>query len=445
MADQIKHLKSYHEGHPNPQRYRENYESLNGEWKFAFDEANEGLLLHYEREFPEGGKIVVPYPYQCAASGINLPDKQCDVIWYERNFTIGSLEQTHKITFLGVDYLTSVFVNGRYLFTHEGGYDAFEVDVTPYVTLGENKITLRVEDTMAIDQIRGKQRWRKQSFTCFYTETSGIVRDVYMEHLNKKHIKDFTLAADYLKKTLTVCAEAPKGCVFSVRLTDANGGLVQERSFDVNGDKEQFSLYLDAVRAWSHEDPYLYNLKLTLFSDGKEVDKIYSYCGFTTVELCGDRVLLNGRDTYLKFVLNQGYWRDTITTLTEAEIIRDAELTLACGFNGARMHEHVPSSLNFYYMDLLGLYAWQECPSAHGYSYKANKQYFAQFPRMIHDHFSHPCIMAYVLWNESWGVNEIRENDEMRQMTAEMYAQIKAVQAAGSSFPTTAGSIPFPM
>ena len=427
MKNQPVHVASYHKGHPNPQRYRENYESWNGAWNFAFDEANEGLLRHYEREFPAGTKIVVPYPYQSAASGINLPDKQCDVVWYEKEFAIDSLDQAHIVTFSGVDYLTTVFVNGKYVMTHEGGYDAFTVDVTPYVSVGKNKITLRVEDTMAIDQVRGKQRWRKDSFTCFYTETSGIVRDVYIEHRNKAHIKDFTLKTDFCKKTLTVCAEAPKGSMLAVRLSDADGRTVFEQSFAMQCGTDEFVLNAGDVRAWSHEDPYLYNVELTLFADGKEVDKVYSYCGFTTVELRGNRIFWNGRDTYLKFVLNQNYWLDTITTPTEEEIIEDARLTLACGFNGARMHEHIPSPLNFYYMDLLGLYAWQECPSAHGYSYKANKQYFAQFPRMIREHFSHPCIMAYVLWNESWGVNEIGESDEIRQMTAQMYEKIKAI------------------
>lgn len=427
MTNQIRHLKSYHRGHPDPQRYRENYENLNGEWKFAFDEKKEGILLQYERNFPTGMKIIVPYPYQSAASGIGLSDKQCDVIWYERNFTISSLEQSHIITFLGVDYLTSVFVNGTYVMTHEGGYDAFTVDVTPYAVIGKNKITLRVEDTMAIDQIRGKQRWKESSFKCFYTETSGIVRDVYIEHRNKIHVRDFTLKTDFLKKRLTVCVEAPAGTVLAIKLFDMEEKTVQEKSFELQEHRGEVTLNVGDVRAWSHEDPYLYNVELTLFADGKEVDKIYSYCGFTTVELRGSRIFWNGRDTYLKFVLNQGYWADKITTPTEEDILKDAQLTLACGFNGARMHEHIPSPLNFYYMDLLGLYVWQECPSAHGYSYKANKQYFMQFPRLIREHFSHPCIMAYVLWNESWGVNEIEESDKIQQMTLDMYEKIKAI------------------
>ena len=193
----LKHTQSYRKGHPDPQKFREEYELLNGEWKFVFDQDDSGLLKHYEREFPkEHLKINAPYPYQCEKSGINLPEKQCNVIWYEREFHLNADDKKHVIVFHGVDYKTAVFVNGQYALTHEGGYDMFRVDVTPYAIAGENKITLRIEDTMAIDQPRGKQRWRKDSFTCFYTETSGIVRDVYMEHLNKLHIEDITLRAE---------------------------------------------------------------------------------------------------------------------------------------------------------------------------------------------------------------------------------------------------------
>lgn len=421
----MKHVYSYHKGHPNPQRYRENYQSLNGEWKFCFDENDQGLLNRYELDFPKGVTINVPYPYQCEKSGINLPDKQCDVIWYEKDFTVSDLTKDNLIYFTAVDYKTTVFVNGKYLMRHEGGYDRFYVNVNDFAILGKNKITLRIEDTMEIDQIRGKQRWRKDSFTCFYTETSGIVQDVYMETLDKRHIEDFTLNADYTSKTLTVSATATVGTSLKVTLKDIDGVTVREEKFDVTENLHDYAIKLDEVNGWTSENPYLYNVTLALYDGGSLVDEIFTYCGFITVKLNGNRVYVNGNDTYLKFVLNQGYFTDTITTPTEEEIENDIKLTLACGFNGARMHEHVPSDLNFYYMDLLGHYAWQECPSAHGYSYKAYKQYFNQFPKLIKQRFSHPCIIGYVLWNESWGIWEIRESEEMQKMTADMYNLVK--------------------
>lgn len=422
----MNHVKSYHKGHPNPQKYRSDYTVLNGEWDFCFDENDEGLLAHYEINFPKGLKINVPYPYQSEKSGINLPDKQCDVIWYQTTVNIENLDKENIIHFGAVDYLTTVFVNGKYVMCHEGGYDGFSVSLNDYVKVGENKLTLRVEDTMAIDQVRGKQRWRKDSFTCFYTETSGIVKDVYLERLSKKHIGDFTLKADYLKKSLTVTADCPVGTNFSITLTDNCDQIVAKKVFNVQNETADYVVELDEVNPWSDKTPYLYNVTLSLVCGGKKTDEVLSYCGFTTVELRKNKVYINDKETYLKFVLNQGYFSDTITTPTEDEIVKDIELTLECGFNGARMHEHVPSPLNFYYMDLLGHYAWQECPSAHGYSYKAQKQYFKQFPKLIKEHFSHPSIIAYVLWNESWGVNEIRESEEIRQMTVEMYNLVKA-------------------
>lgn len=430
---QVKHVLSYRKGHPNPQKFRENYLSLNGEWKFVFDEDDAGLLKGYQHQFPADClTIVVPYPYQCEKSGINLPQKQCDVIWYEKELTLGHCADVMLVTFQSVDYKTTVFVNGKYVTTHEGGYDMFSADVAPFVTEGKNKITLRVEDTMSIDQIRGKQRWRKDSFTCFYTETSGIVRDVYLERLDRDHIRDFVLRADYAGKTLTAELTAPAGTEFTLTLKDADGKPVKSQTYAVTEENGAYLMQLDAVTGWSCENPYLYNVELTLARGGKTTDRILSYCGFITVACKDKRFYINGKDTYLKLVLNQGYWEDTITTPTEEEMIGDVELTLACGFNGARMHEHTPSPLNFYYMDLYGLYAWQECPSTNAYSYAAYRQYFKQFPRILHDHFSHPCILGYVLFNESWGINEVGESEEEQKLTADMYALVK--QTAGGRF-----------
>ncbi len=418
---------SYKKGHPNPQKFRPGYELLNGEWSFVFDEDDAGLDRGYQTDFPrEHLKIIVPYPYQSPASGVNLPDRQCDVIWYEREFLIDDLGGRYIITFNSVDYESQVFINGRLALEHEGGYDIFSVDATPYIKKGKNKLTLRVKDEMNIDQIRGKQRWRKQSFTCFYTETSGIVRDVYIEHLQQSYVEDFIIRADYLTKTFCLEANAVGGDEISVTLYDREGREVASGKTSLNEGKCKLSFTLDGVNGWSNSSPYLYDVKILLSEGGRACDEILSYCGFKTLETKDKHFYINGTDTYLKLVLNQGYWSDTITTPTEEQIIGDIKLTIDCGFNGARMHEHTPSPLNFYYMDLYGLYAWHECPSAHGYSYKAQKQYYKQFPRIIRDHFSHPCIMAYVLFNESWGVNEIRESDEIREMTADMYRLAKA-------------------
>ncbi len=435
MNKSVTHTRSYRQGHPNPQKFRESYTVLNGVWDFAFDEQNSGIKKHFEQNFPSSSlKINVPYPYQSPASGINLPDKQCDVVWYERTFEVDDLSSEYVITFQSVDYKTVVYINGCPACEHEGGYDIFTVNATPFVKLGTNKLTLRVEDEMRMDQIRGKQRWRRDSFTCFYTETSGIVRDVYMEKLATRHIDDFKLRADYESKILSVDAKIADGAgaTLLISLSDKEGKEVASKSVLLDGDSVHTDMVLDFVNAWSHENPYLYDLTFTL-SDGEWVfDKVLSYCGFVTFGIKDKHFYVNGVDTYLKFVLDQGYWTDTITTPTEKEIAEDVERTLACGFNGSRMHEHTPSPLNFYYADIYGLYVWHECPSPYGYSYYSNKQCRAQFPRIIDDHYSHPSIMAYVIFNESWGIDDVRRNREIQELTVDLYNQVKAI--AGSRF-----------
>ncbi len=425
----ITHTKSYHKGHPNPQCYRDNYVSLNGEWKFVFDENDEGLEKHYETNFPDDYLLInVPYPYQSVASKINLPDKQCDVIWYEKEINIKSLEKVNRITFLGVDYKTTVFVNGKKVLFHEGGYNAFTVDLTPHVNLGINKVTLRVEDTMRIDQIRGKQRWRKHSFTCFYTETSGIVRDVYLEELNKTHIDKFTLKADSKNKTLklNVKTTADDKVQLKVKVSDKEDKEVVNKVFEINP-VDEILITFDDINAWSFNNPYLYDVLLELIKNDEVCDKVLTYVGFTHVHAENKRIYINGEDTYLKLVLDQGYYLDTLTTPTEEEIIKDVELMIDAGFNGLRIHEKIASPIAYYYLDLYGLYVWQECPSAHGYSYDVNRQFYKQMPLMVEEHLSHPCIIAYVLFNESWGINEIRESKEIQEFTVEMYHLIKKI------------------
>ncbi len=435
MNKNISHTKSYRQGHPNPQKFREGYTVLGGVWNFVFDEQNRGIKEHYEQVFPsEALKINAPYPYQSPASGINLPNKQCDVIWYERTFEVDDLSKKYIITFQSVDYKSIVYINGCPACEHEGGYDIFTVDATPFVTLGTNKLTVRVEDEMRMDQIRGKQRWRRDSFTCFYTETSGIVRDVYMEKLEKRHIEDFRLVADYASKSLTVdaCTVCGAGATLELCLTDKDGRAAAKKTILLDSDSVHTVITLDEVNGWSHESPYLYDLTLRLYDGDRQLDEILSYCGFVTFAAQNKRFYVNGKDTYLKFVLDQGYWTDTITTPTEEEIVEDVKRTLECGFNGSRMHEHNPSPLNFYYADIYGLYVWHECPSPYGYSYYSNKQCRAQFPRIINDHYSHPSIMAYVIFNESWGIADVHRNKEVQELTVDLYKQVKAI--AGSRF-----------
>lgn len=421
------HTKSYHKGHPNPQLYRENYISLNGEWDFLFDELDEGMEKEYYKHFPKDNlKIIVPYPYQAKASGINIPDKHIDVIWYHKNIRIDDLNKTYLLTFLAVDYETILFVNGHRAFKHVGGYDSFRVDISKYLVKGDNEIVLRVRDETSIDQIRGKQTWRDRTFECFYTDTSGIVLPVYLEILNDKYIKYFFFKGDYYNKVLKIHLEADSNLKYRIEIFKrGEDSTIKDEVFSC--DALEHEIKFEEVLPWSYDDPYLYDVKLSLLDKDVVVDEVLTYFGFISFSSKEGHIFVNDTDTYLKFVLDQGYFPDVITTPTEEQIILDLENIRECGFNGLRKHEKIECPLFFYYADILGLYMWQECPSAHWYSFYSMVRYSEQLPRQIRDHFSHPCIMTYVIFNESWGIQDLFRYPEMRENVDKLYDLVKSM------------------
>ena len=421
------HTKSYHKDHPNPQKYRENYISLNGEWDFMFDEEDLGMDKKYFESFPvDSRKIIVPYPYQAEKSGICLPDEHVDTIWYHREIEIEDLTKTYLLTFLAVDYESILFINGQKAFKHVGGYDSFSVNISKYLHKGINHITLRIEDHTSVDQIRGKQTWRNRVFECFYTDTSGIVLPVYLEVLNEKFIEYFAFKGDFANKLLKIHLEADPSLQYRVEVFKRGEATpIKDMIFTCsNADHE---IAFNEVKGWSFGNPYLYDVKLSLLDEGKVLDEVLSYFGFVSFVAKNGHIFVNDVDTYLKFVLDQGYFPGVITTPTEEQIILDLNNILECGFNGLRKHEKIECPLFFYYADLLGLYMWQECPSAHWYSYDSMKRYHEQLPRQIRDHFSHPCIMTYVIFNESWGIQDLYRYKEMREEVDKLYDLVKSM------------------
>lgn len=418
----MKLTKSYHKGHSNPAFYRKNYKNLNGKWKFVFDIEEKGTELEYQNNFPVNHlSINVPYAYQSELSGIDKPDLISDTIWYEKEIIIDNINKTYLLHFLAVDFETTVFINGQYAYSHRGGYDAFTIKLNNYIRKGINKITLKVVDKLYPDQIRGKQAWRKNNFTCFYQRISGIHESVYLEEVEEDYIDYFYLFGDYDKNELTFHVEVENFQDKIVELVFDN----QKYTFSLTKNIEDFVIKVDNPIAWSLDNPYLYDAIIYLKKKEEKIDEIETYFGFKSVHCENKHIFINGKDTYLKLVLNQGYYNKGLTTSTEQEIIEDLTLIKKCGFNGFRMHQHNPEPLLFYYADIMGLLVWQEIPSAAYYSYNTYRDTFYEIPRQIKYHFNHPCIMAYTLFNESWGINEIKESLEIQKYTTDMVDLIR--------------------
>ena len=426
----MKHTLSYHKNHPNPQVFRQDYELLNGKWDFAFDEQEKGMIEGWYKDFTKARTILVPYPYQTEASGIGK-NEHSDVIWYHKTITLNRLSSHLLLHFLGVDYECKLFINGKYIASHKGAYDSFDIDIAPFVKLGNNDITLMVIDRQNIDQIRGKQTWKKEPFECFYKETSGVWKDVYLEYLNEFYINTFkfypSFAGNFVNLELFLNSFASlKNIKLNVKIL-FDKKEIYSNGFKINNEKSSLKLKLNKedIHPWSTDSPSLYDVILTLYVDDEKIDEITTYFGFNEIKIKDRHVFLNDIDTYFKLILDQGYFPKTYYTGSEDEFIKDLTLIKECGFNGLRKHQKIESPLFYYYCDTLGLLLWQEMPSPHAYSFEMIKNARREILNQIDDHFNSPSIVAYVIFNESWGVNEIAKDKEESSEVTSMYHLVK--------------------
>ena len=184
-------MKCYIKDYPRPQFVRRNWENLNGEWNFIFDDNDEGETKEYYKEFPMSTKIVVPFTYETELSGIK-DESVHYIVWYNRKINIAREKlQNSKVilNFEGSDYKTKVWINGKYVGENIGAYSRFSFDIEKYAIEGENDITIKVEDSLSQEQPRGKQRYKKESWGCWYIQTTGIWKTVWLEWVSKKYLK----------------------------------------------------------------------------------------------------------------------------------------------------------------------------------------------------------------------------------------------------------------
>jgi len=320
--------------HPQPQFVREHWLTLNGEWDFSFDTAK------YDR------KITIPYCPESKLSGI-ADTAFHPVVFYRRTFTVpwkapGVRTRLH---FGAVDYRAAVWVNGSLAGEHEGGNVPFAFDITPLLKPGANIVTVRAEDPPTDRSIpRGKQYWELKSKSIFYTRTTGIWQSVWLEEVGDSYLK-----------TVRVTPRADR----SVELEPQIGGSTEGIDFTAtlaDGTKAAKNVLTPRnPHWWSVDDPYLYDVTYELTRNGKVVDRVKSYFGLRTIEVKQGRVHLNGKPIYLKMVLDQGYWPESILTPPTDEAIQyDIRMTKAMGFNGARKHQKLEDPRFLYWADKMG-------------------------------------------------------------------------------------------
>lgn len=424
----MKHTKSYEPGHPNPRFYRPNWRSLNGQWAFLFDDEDKGIDLEFFNSFPtQHQQINVPYAYEAPGSGIDDKSEH-NILWYKTTFTHLQIDKLLLLHIERSDYHTTIWLNGKLVGDHLGGYDAFSFVLNEHAIIGENNLVIRVYDSKDARQPRGKQTWKETPFECFYHGTSGIYGDVWLEWVDDAYLVSVEVGASFENKKLNVKALLSQKAIGNklVVTMSFNGVDLTKETVLIKQKEVEFAVDIPLpLNLWSVDTPHLYDLKFDLKNDNQQLDSVLSYFGINSVSIYEQNILLNGRPTFLKFVLDQGYFPNGDLTGTYEDFMIDINYLKAAGFNGVRKHEKVESKLFYYLADRYGLLNWLELPSPHKFDLEMKDTITKQWQNIIAQNSSYPSLMAYVSYNESWGIHEVKNDIDQQKMATHLYHEAK--------------------
>ena len=405
--------KNAHPEYPRPQMVRHDWLNLNGLWDFA-------ITNREATSATPQAQILVPFPIESALSGVMRMVSENDRIWYRRTFEVPRKWQGRRVLlhFGAVDFEATVWVNGKQVAQHRGGYDAFSADITGALNSpGPNELTVAVWDpTDAGTQPRGKQVRKPHSI--WYTPTSGIWQTVWLEPVHAAYITDLKITPDVDNSAVTVHPVIPATLGrYMVEATIRDGNkVVYTASVSAGG---QITMPVKKARLWSPEDPHLYNLVVSLKLGSRTIDKVESYFGMRKISLGKDgkgftRLMLNNKPYFQFGPLDQGFWPDGLYTAPTDEALRyDIEMTKKLGFNLARKHVKIEPDRWYYWCDKLGLLVWQDMPSGDKYigakdpditrSQESAKEFEQELTALVQGRGNHPCIVMWVPYNEGWG------------------------------------------
>ena len=408
--------------HPDPQFQRKDWLNLNGEWDFEFDFGNSGLRAGVLEKDEWSRKINVPFCPESKLSGIEYTDFIA-AVWYRKSVTVteAQLEGRVLIHFGAVDYETYLYVNGEEAGCHKGGYTSFTFDITEFLTAGENVIAVNARDDVRDPLVpRGKQSELYNSHGCDYTRTTGIWQTVWLEFVPKAYVKSFKLFPDTVNATLGVSAVVEgEGAFKAEAFYDGRlvGSFEKTAAGFVSGD-----IKLSETHLWEVGCGRLYDLKIT-FGD----DEISSYFGLRDIRIDGYKVLINGKSVFQRLVLDQGFYADGIYTAPSDEALeKDIRLSLAVGFNGARLHQKVFEPRFLYHCDRLGYIVWGEFGNW-GLDYSRDGALEAMLPQWCESvarDFNHPAIVGWCPFNETWDRDGRKQNDELLRIIYRVTKQL---------------------
>ncbi|GHD49920.1 hypothetical protein GCM10010335_60060 [Streptomyces galbus] len=392
--------------YPRPQLTRKNWQNLNGTWQFQATAQDAAL--------PTGkltGKILVPYPMESGLSGVA---RHHDWSLYQRTFTVphgwkvGSGNRL-RLNFGAVDHETWIYVNGKQVAHHVGGYEEFSADITDALSRrGQQTLLVKVKDTTDDKYAVGKQSAAPSGI--WYTPTSGIWQTVWMEPVPEAAVDSLVLTPDLKDDSLSV----------TVRPTATTPGTAKVTATAYAGKRPVGSVTgrvgtalrvpVKKPHLWSPDDPYLYDLKVTVDGGRSGKDRVASYFGMRSIEVAPvggvNKILLNGRPTFVMSTLDQGFWPDGLYTAPTDEALKsDLVEHKKLGFNAVRKHIKVEPARWYYWADRLGLMVWQDMPSrmTAAAGTPETQTWIDQAHEIVDQHLSTPSIVMWTIMNEGWG------------------------------------------
>jgi beta-galactosidase/beta-glucuronidase len=426
--------------YPRPQLVRDGWMNLNGKWRFRYDDDMCGSLPTGTVDWTH--EINVPFAPETELSGIADTGFH-KAVWYEREFTLLPNDGRTILHFGAIDYAARIWVNGQLVAEHEGGHTPIKADITAVMNAdGNQTVTVFAEDDPAdLAKPRGKQDWLLEPHSIWYPRTTGIWQTVWVEQVGSTYIRGlrWTPVFETYEIGCEIFAQGDVQDDLFVEVKIWHGDqLLADDHYKLLGGEATRKIALsdpgiDDSRnelLWSPEKPTLLDAEITLHRKGQVLDRVTSYTALRSVAINRDRFMLNGRAYPLKLVLDQGYWPESfLTAPSDAALRRDVELAKAMGFNGVRKHQKIEDPRYLYWADRLGLLVWEEMPSAYRFSPKAITRMVKEWTEAIERDYSHPCIIVWVAFNESWGVPNLTLTQAHRNAVEALYHLTRTLDA----------------